>query len=323
LLTLNKRSAGDTLASAEPPLGRGRRTKVQAAIPRLCGVDLPATGNSQSVFSAPDSFILWALGRNKLVIAACALAMALAGIAFGMLRQPVYTASASLQIGQVNPNSPGFLGYVQSASSLAAAFSRSIEAAPVLNSIDRKLGLPPEKSVTRLSSAPIPLSPVFRVTATGPTRSAATRLANVAAGAVVAYESNSNSSNPQARSLLLEYRQAAFAVQHAKATLRKLQGEKPSSNAILEAEARTISAQVRLKAVGNAYNAAIVSQAPRKGLVTLLAGASSASSDRTPKTELYGFLGLLIGVAIGCLVAVLREQRQSSRALSVPAAETA
>ena len=81
--------------------------------------------NSQSVFEPPDSFILSAIGLNKLLVALCALVMGLAGVAYGLARQPTYTASASPQVGQVNPNSPGFLGYVQSASSLATAFSRS------------------------------------------------------------------------------------------------------------------------------------------------------------------------------------------------------
>jgi len=274
--------------------------------------------NSQSVFEPSDSFVLAAIGLNKLIVILCAVAMGLAGVAYGLVRQPTYTASASLQIGQVNPNSPGFLGYVQSASSLATAFSRSIAAAPVLDSVDKKLGLPPTQATQRLSSEPIPLSPVFRVIATGSSESQATRLANVAAGAIVAYESHSNSANPQANSLLKGYRGTALDVQRAKAKLGSLEEEGAPSPALLEAEAAKIAAQVKLKAIGNAYNAAIVSQAPRTGLVTLLAGATSAESDRSSKIELYGFIGFLIGLVVGCAVAVLRERRHLSRSSTAP-----
>ena len=89
------------------------------------------------------------------------------GAGIGLLRQTTYTASATLQVGQVNPNSPGFLGYVQSASSLATAFSRSIAAAPVLATVKRKLALGPADATPRLSAEPIPLAPAFRVIATG------------------------------------------------------------------------------------------------------------------------------------------------------------
>jgi capsular polysaccharide biosynthesis protein len=281
------------------------------------------SSHSQSVFEPPNGFVLSAIRWNKLIVAVCALAMALAGVAYGLVRQPVYTASASLQIGQVNPNSPGFLGYVQSASSLATAFSRSIAAAPVLDSIERKTGVPPSEAISRLTSEPIPLSPVFRVIATGSSQTQATGLANAAADSIVVYESHSNSANPQAKSLLRGYRGAALEVQHSKARLSQLEETGASSGTLLEAEAEKIAAQVKLKAIGNAYNAAVVSQAPRSGLVTLLAGATSASNDRVAKIELCGFIGLLLGLSLGCIVAVLHERRQISRSASAPVPEAA
>ena len=276
----------------------------------------------QSIFEPSDGLVLSAIRRNKIVIAVCALAMALAGVGYGMLRQPVYTATASLQVGQVNPNSPGFLGYVQSASSLATAFSRSIGAAPVLRTIDEKTGVPSSQAISRLSAEPIPLSPIFQVIATGPSQSDALRLANVAANAVIAYESQSNSDNPQAKSLLGGYHNAAIAVQSAKAEIHRLEAAKASSARLLQAEAKLISGQVKLKATGNAYTSAVVSQAPRNGLVTLLAGATSATSDRKSKAELYGFIGLLLGLVLGCCVAVARERRQPSHAIAAPTPQT-
>src|SRR4051812_19515218 len=272
--------------------------------------------NSHSVFEPPDGFILSAIRWNKLLILGCAIAVGLVGVAYGLARKPVYTASASLQVGQVNPNSPGFLGYVQSASSLAAAFSRSIDAAPVLATVEKKVGVPSGEAVASLSSEPIPLSPVFRVIATNTSETKAIALANVASEAVIVYQSHTNSSNPEAKSLLSEYRTAALAVQNAKDEVAELEAEGASPPALATAAARTKSAQVRLKAVGNAYNSAIVSQAPRSGLVTLLAGATSASSDRKSKTELYGFLGLLLGLGLGCIAAVMRERRDLLRGAS-------
>ncbi len=84
------------------------------------------------VFEPPSSFVLSAIGRNKLLVCGCAVVAALIGTAYGLSRPRTYTASATLQVGQVNPNSPGFYSYVQSASALATAFSRAISAEPVL-----------------------------------------------------------------------------------------------------------------------------------------------------------------------------------------------
>jgi hypothetical protein len=261
------------------------------------------------LFEPPESFVLSAIAGNKGIVALFAVVLTLVGIGFGVLRQSTYTASATLQVGQVNPNSPGFLGYVQSASSLATAFSRSIAAAPVLATIEHKLGLEPTELTPRLSAEPIPLAPAFRVIATGPSEAGAIRLANAAAGAVLLYENRSNSSNPQANSLLDDYRSASGALRKAEARLADL-GPSPSDpDALVKAEAEKAAAQVKLKGISTAYIAAVASQAPSQGLVSLVAGATSAADDRKSKIELYGFLGLLAGLIAGCAAAVLRERR--------------
>lgn len=259
------------------------------------------------IFEPPESFALSAILNNKRIVALFAVVLMLAGVGFGLLRQPTYTASATLQVGQVNPNSPGFLGYVQSASSLATAFSRSIAAAPVLATIDRKLALEPAAVTPRLSAEPIPLAPAFRVIATGPSEAGAIQLANTAAGAVIVYENRSNSSNPQARSLLGDYRVASLELKRKEAQLADLSSS-PDPDALAKVEAEKAAAQVKLRGIDTAYIAAVASQAPREGLVSLVAGATSASSDRKSKIQLYGFLGLLAGLLAGCAAAVLRER---------------
>jgi uncharacterized protein involved in exopolysaccharide biosynthesis len=272
--------------------------------PRPPGQDGQATG----IFETVDGSLPRAIGRHKMLVAACALVLALAGLGIGLSRPTTYTASATLQVGQVNPNSPGFLGYVQSASSLATAFSRSIAAAPVLTKIERSLDLAPAAAAARLSAEPIPLSPAFRVIATGPSATGAMRLANVTADAVIAYENRANSANPQARSLLADYRRAAIAAQRAQAEAdRPSAAGDPATTARLEGRLR--AARVRLRAIESAYVAAVTSQAPREGLVSLLAGATSASSDRGSKVQLYAFLGLLAGIVAGCGVALVLERR--------------
>jgi uncharacterized protein involved in exopolysaccharide biosynthesis len=277
----------------------------------------------QGVFEPPEGPMLTALARNKRLVAACAVLLAILGIAYGSSRQATYTTSATLQIGEVNPNSPGFFGYVQSAASLATAFSRAVYAEPVLAQVQRQLALPPATAAARLSAAPIPTSPAFRVIATGPTQRAAVQLANVASQAVIAYEAQSNSTNPQAESLLSEYRAASLALRQAVAKVsEESKRSHRLSSTLADAEAARTAASAKLRAIGVAYTDAITSRGPSSGLVSLVAGALGASNDRHAKIEKFGFLGLLAGLAVGCALAISLEQRRHRRlAVGAPARE--
>jgi hypothetical protein len=265
-----------------------------------------------AVFEPPSNFAVEAIRYHKLLVAAVAVAGALIGAAIGLAREPVYTASATLQVGEVNPNSPGFGGYTQSATSLATGFSRAIVAGPVLARVQRKLGVAPIDAASRLSAEPIPLSPVFRVIATGGSEAAALRLANVTAGGVVRYVTKTNSSTPAAAALLRSYRRAALGLRRAKARLAGLEGDgSASEDELLAAEAAESTAAVKLEAISRSYVAAVTSEAPRAGLVSVLAGATTASSDRKSKLQLYAFIGLLAGLLLGCGAAVWQERRLS------------
>jgi hypothetical protein len=268
----------------------------------------------EGIFEPPNSVVLAAITRNKLLVCAFAAVFAVLGVAYGFSRPKTYTASATLQVGQVNPNSPGFYGYEQSAASLASTFSHAVEAEPVLGAVQRKLKLAPSVAAARLSSEPLPVSPAFRVIATGPTAVAAIDLTNVAAKAVIAYEGESNNANPEASSLLREYRDAAVQLRHAAIHLTRLSHDKDASpEALTAAEAEKSADLVRIKAISDAYVGAIGSQAPRSGLVSLVAGATSASSDHSAKAERYGFIGLLVGIVLGFAAAALRERWRVGR----------
>jgi len=261
------------------------------------------------IFEPPKGTIFSAIAYNPWLVVACAVLCCVVGLALGAARSPVYTSSATLQVGQVNPNSPGFFGYVQSASGLATAFSRAIAAEPVLKAVERNAGFPAEEALENLSSEPIPLSPAFRIVATGDSADASMALANATAQAVVVYEGRVNGSNPEAKALLREYRRASQQVHEAEAEVGQLESSSSGDSARIQAESRRSAAKVRLQAIETAYVAAVTSAAPRRGLVSLVASATSASSDRKSKIQLYGLLGLLAGLALGTLLAVIRERR--------------
>jgi hypothetical protein len=273
----------------------------------------PQSDLVRGVFDPPSGLLPTALARYKVPIAVVAVLCALAGLAIGLARKPVYTASATVQVGQVNPNSPGFFGYVQSSASLATAFSRTIDAEPVLKTVGANLGLRIGEATARLSAAPIPESPTFRIIATGATLAGAIDLANVASSAVIAYIGESNSANPEANVLLQSYRGASIKLHEAAKHLALLSRKRARQTELSTAEANRNAAGLELKAASVAYTQAVTSQAPRTGLVSLLAGATSAKSDRRSKADLCAFVGLAIGLILGCAVAIGLQRRRAHK----------
>src|SRR5947208_12880899 len=165
--------------------------------------------------------VIRAVRRQKLLVLLISILAAGTGAGIGAVRQPTYTATATLQVGKVNPNSPGFYGFVQSATDLAAVFSRAITAGPVLARVHARLGLSPAEAAARVSAAPIPASPAFRVIGTGSSALAARRLANATSVALIAYEGHSNTYNPDTKRLLGKYRSVSMQLARASAQVKE------------------------------------------------------------------------------------------------------
>jgi len=277
-------------------------------------IEMPLSGNSHGAApAAPALAPIAAIARHRLLVLICAAVLAAIGGALGAARAGTYTAAATLQVGRVNPNSPGFYGFVQSASDLATAFSRAITAAPVLRAVRARTGLEPAAAAARLSAEPIPSSPAFRVVAEGPTAAAAVRLANVTSKALIVYEARANAYSPDTARLLRRYRAASRRLAQATETASKAArtyATAPGTAAresLEEAQAEKAAASLQADALAGSYR--LSAQSTTTGLISMLAGAVTASSDRRAKIQLLGFIGLIGGLTIGCAIAVLREQR--------------
>lgn len=266
------------------------------------------------------SLIVAALSRFKWLVVGLAALLCIVGLAVGVKRKAVYSATSTVQVGQVNPNSPGFYGFVQSATELATTFSRAITANGVLSIIHQRTGLTPAQSAARLAATPIPDGAAFSVIATGPTAQSAVNLANTAAAAMVSYEAAHNSTatggSTNSTTLFNEYRAENTQLAHDKAIVQKLQNKangatpNPTNAALVKAEADVGLDQGRSNALAAAYTQSLENQQPPGTMLSPLASALTATSDRKHKLELYGFVGLAAGLLIGAAIAVLLEQRR-------------
>jgi uncharacterized protein involved in exopolysaccharide biosynthesis len=276
-----------------------------------------------------QSLIVAALSRYKWLVLGLTALLTVCGIAIGIKRKPVFSSTSTVQVGQVNPNSPGFYGFVQSATALATTFSRAITANGVLSIIHQKTGLTPMQAASRLTATPVPDGAAFNVIATGPTSQSAVNLANTAAAAMVSYEAVNNStagaSTSNATSLLNAYRAQTAQLANDKAIVQKLQNQasanasssgstsNPTKPSIVKAEANEGLAQGRANALAAAYTQALENQQPPGTMLSPLSSALTASSDRKHKLELYGFAGLAIGLLLGGATALVLEQRRVRR----------
>jgi hypothetical protein len=267
---------------------------------------------------AQGSAVAQAILGHRGVIILCSVVLACGGAALGITRPRTYSASSTLQVGKVNPNSPGFYGFVQSATALAGAFSRSIIAEPVLADVQHRLHVAPSEAVERLSSEPIPNSPIFRVIATGSSAQAAIGLANVASSAVVAYVREANSASSDGTSLLGSYHAVSLrlaALQTETQGAERAYAHHPSSAALATVEglkAQLAKEKLRAQAIAANYQQNSQSTTSTE-LVSVLANAVTATNNHTAKIELYAFIGLLLGFVAGCAMALLVTNRKISR----------
>jgi len=316
---------GATVENGAVPQAAGEQAVAQTATlpppmgsPRLEPQRWPET--TVPVFSAPVPAGLWPAVRRHWVLAVLpVIALTAAGLAYGLHRQPTYTATAKLAVSKLELTSPGALaGFTQAAQALAETFSRSVDAAGVVNPTARALGIPSSVVQSRTSAVPVAQTPVFLVTATGPSRRSAVTLANATSVSLVAYLKRVNSTDSEAHSLLSQYRSQAQLVEQARsardAALHTYQTKSTGANlaALQTASAVLETGQTHLQALQVAYQDTVENN-PSPDLVQFVTPADAANSDRRSKIALFAFAGLVAGLVVGVALVSLRSLASSPR----------
>lgn len=253
--------------------------------------------------------ILEAIRRRWLSALIPLVLLLAAAVAVGLLRPPVYTAGSRLIVQAATGNPASLPGAVTATEGLAETYSRALASDEIVTAVAQETGVEEDDVRDQVSATPVPDSAIIEVRATGPTEAEAVALANSAAGALTAYVDGLGGDSPEAAGLLREYRKAAARYEEEldeKVRLEQEQGN--SDSAAAEAASRQASvdadaAQVQRDALGAAYqNGQRFFTAP----VATLARATEASSDFSPKLQLFLLIGAVAGLATGAAVATLR-----------------
>ncbi|HET6449409.1 MAG TPA: hypothetical protein VFG31_09895 [Conexibacter sp.] len=296
-----------------------------ATLPPYEPTTLPPSFSGGDDRATPGTGLGQAIRRHRLLVLLPILLLVGAGVAAGLLRDPIYKAESRLLVGKVNPNAPALGGLVQASTALADAYSRSIESTKVIFPVARSVNLSPLTVSKRLTASPVPESPVIRVIAESPTAAAATRLSNVASRRLARFVGHLNQSSTAGPRLLTRYRRATAALSQASqlvnaATAAYADDPTPRNGQLLDAATATRgAAELRAQSFGNAYALDQAATTSSAGLISILSLASTADSDRTKVLELLVFMGLIVGAAIGIALAWIREDRLRRRRVAAAA----
>lgn len=270
-----------------------------------------ATGNGPvDARPAPDGGPAWhgpleSVLRHPALVVLPAIALVLLALAIGLLRSPVYTSEARINVGRVDVPAYTLQGVTVGNVTLASSYARAIAAPAVIRGAARDAKIPVEEARDNLEASPVPSSTLIRVEAEGDSRREAQRLANAAAARLIDYVTELNVRQQEARSLG-RFRNAAERVGRARQRLVRVQRRRGvNSRAADRARLDLQTAQLAARSVGNrVFQASIVP--PPENLLQLVVPAATADSDKGSVLRELLLIGLVAGLVVGIALALLR-----------------
>ena len=250
----------------------------------------------------------------------CVLLLTGAGVGLALVRAPVYTAEATLNVDFASTNPATLSGSLSAAQASAESYARAFGSTALINNVSKKTGVAPDDVIDRVRAAAIPENTIITITAKGDSAGASRELANAASAALIGYVTkfagaSSAQSGRETSELLDRYREASaeynryFAEQERLGREAKANPSAETSRALQDVRLKTQVASLKREALYQAYTEG------QRGYVaplTYLARATDATDDRLDKLQLLGFIGLAAGLAVGAALATLRANRTSA-----------
>lgn len=257
---------------------------------------------------------------------------------FGLERKPTYTATTSLNVGQVDVRVQALQGFVAGASSLAASYSRIATSERIVAPVAKDLGTSRANVARRLSATVVPDSPIFEIIGTGETTGDAVRLANAVTREMQAYVARRSSGDSAAAKLLKAYTAQARKTDSLERRYTRLrnrreqglrnrreqatgattlesdadEGNVPTATQVANARVGHQTAELQTQVIGAQYQSRSAETATTAG-VELLKRAFTAESDRDKVLQQLVAIGLVAGLLVGASLALLLGRRATRR----------
>jgi uncharacterized protein involved in exopolysaccharide biosynthesis len=245
-----------------------------------------------------------------------------AGLAVGLTRSPVYSAESRLSVGRFDISAPGAIStFAVATQSLAAQYSRTINARPIVDQVSRRTGVPATEVSTSLSATPIPESPIFTIKSKTTSEARSVAIASATSDALVAYTTRLNRSNPDSARLFRRFNAAALKLNRLSDRQQRLTravnagNSGASRDALAQLRTQVQAATLDVDTLRTAYESSRSSQAATE-LVQVLTRPATAASDRWSVLQLYLATGLAVGLLLGTALALLFARRGARRALA-------
>ncbi|MEJ5887584.1 hypothetical protein WDZ16_03835 [Pseudokineococcus marinus] len=259
---------------------------------------------------------LTALRRHWVVGAVLTIAGALTGAALGAATPASFTSESRVAVGSNDLLALSVPGYAYAAGQLAASTARYVDNSQALGALEPVLG-EDAAEVEDVSASPIPESNIIRVEVTAATSDVATRATAAVTDYLLEQSSRVNTSS-DADELLGQYADLSREVAQTRAERDSLSASIQSAPAtappspdvqaqLVDLEAQLAVLSARQGALEARYQDAVTSDDLSYQLVTVAEAAPSFDTSTT-QVQRYGLVGLVAGLLLGLLAAVLLDR---------------
>lgn len=269
------------------------------------------TAHPQTTPSSPLS----ALAKRWWLAVALPLALAVVGYMLGAAKAPMYTAEARTSVGSGNISAGAIAGFPQATQQMAANYARWVNDRGVEGKGDIPAG-------TEVTASPVPDSNVIRIEAKSPDREAAVQSAQKAADDLAeAVNSKKGESDPavtlqQLNKVASDWGQAKAASEAANTTAqRAIGGDRPAATVAAaqqraaQTASRTAVLQAQMDALSEKYRQQI-SQGSQAANLIVVKPAALADSTKAANQQRYALAGLVLGLGLALLLAILLDRRR-------------
>ena len=229
------------------------------------------------------------------------------GLTIGFLSPVTYTAQAQMLAAGTSVDAAAVPSFTQAGQSLAQTYSRVFSGDSVQKDLLKRGYDPSTETVT---ASPVAATSVVLIEATGPTPADATRLADNAVSALQTTVNGLLDNSAAVDKTQGQIETALTEVAEANSTIKSLDRRRVDQNSAAygEASARLSTAQAKADALRTLLTQQISGSVAANGIAPL-ASAGVTESNSRQRFQLWGAVGLVAGIAVWLVIALVRSAR--------------